>query len=239
MRWPGSLLLWFALCHVVWAADAVPPPSDAASDLEAKLTEARQLHLTNSTRSRVLAEEALALARARGDRQNEAVALVEHAIALRRQNHNGEAVQDIRQALAIVETLSSRPLLRRTLKEAGQTFWAFGDAPNATDYFQRALRLCDEDSDVGGQADAEAGLGAVAEDLHDEVRSRTHKERALTLAEKAGDISRVALFASNLGNALLDEKDYGGARKLYNRSLAVFNELGQRTNAADARADLA
>jgi signal transduction histidine kinase len=221
------------------AEPATAPATDAASDLQGKLAEARRLHMTDSTRSRELAEEALVLARARGDRESEATALVEHAIALRRQNLNSRAVQDIRQALALVESMSSRPLFRRTLKEAGHTFWAFGDEPNATDYFQRALRAAEEDGDVGGQADAEAGLGAVASDLKDAALARMHKERALQLAEKVGDPERVALYASNLGTTRFEDNDYVGARQLYERALQIFQQLDQRTNAADVRADLA
>ena len=48
-------------------------------------------------------------------------------------------------------------------------------------------RGAEEDGDIGGQSDAESGLGAVATDLKDQVRSRAHAERALALAEKAGD----------------------------------------------------
>ena len=221
------------------ATEPPAPAADAAPDLEAKLAEARRLHLTDSTRSRALAEEALTLARSRNDQKNEATALIELAIALRRQNHNGMAVQHVRQALAIAETLGARPLLSRALKEAGHTCWAFGDLPAATDYFQRALRMSEEDGDIPGQADAEAGLGAVASDLHDAPRARTHTERALTLAEKSADLGRVALYSSNLANWYFDAKDTVQARKLYERALAIFIQLDQRTAAADIRADFA
>ena len=220
------------------AAEPAAVPA-ATSDLEAKLAEARRLHLTDSTRSRALAEEALATARERNDRKHEAVALIELAIALRRQNHNGTAVQHARHALAIVETLDDRPLLRRAVKECGHTFWAFGDLPNALDHFQRALRLSEEAGDIGGQSDAHAGLGAVSNDLKDPARGREHMERALALAEKAGEGSRIALYAGNLGHSYFDAKDHAQARKLYDRALALFIQLDQRTSAADARQDLA
>lgn len=233
------VLLLVVLGRIAPLAMAAEAPTDAASDLEAKLAEARRLHMTNSTRSRTLAEEALATARERADARHEAIALIELAIALRRQNHNGIAVQHVRQALAIVETLNDRPLLRRAVKECGHTCWALGDLPNALDLFQRALRLNEEDGDIGGQSDAEAGLGAVSSDLHDAARARPHQERALALAEKVGDKTRIALYAGNLGNACFSAKDYVQARQLYERALAIFVELDQRTSAADARADLA
>jgi signal transduction histidine kinase len=223
------------------SADAIAPMMDEVADsaLDPRILAARREHLTDSTHSRALAEEALAAARAAGDRRNEAAALVEFGVALRRQNQNALAVQQLRSALAITETLGDRGMLRRTLKEAGHTFWALGDLPNATDYFQRALRLSEEDGDVGAQADAHAGLGAVATDLLDQRLARAHQEQALNLAEKAGQPSRIALYAANLGNVLLGEKDYVGARQLYERAETIFTQLGERTNRADARADLA
>lgn len=233
------VLLLVLLGRIALATAAEAPATDVASELDTKLAEARRLHMTDSTRSRRLAEEALATARERGDSRHEAIALIELAIALRRQNHNGIAVQHVRQAVAIVETLNDRPLLRRAVKECGHTCWALGDLPNALDLFQRALQLNEEDGDIGGQSDAEAGLGAVSSDLHDFARARPHQERALALAEKIGDGTRIALYASNLGNACLAAGDYAQARQLYERALAIFVELDQRTNAADARADLA
>ncbi len=227
------------LCGGALAADAPAPTVIAANDLEAKLAEARRLHLTDSTRSRKLSEEALATARERNDRTNEAVALIELSIALRRQNHNGTAVHHVRQALGMIETLGSRPLLRRALKEAGHTCWAFGDQVSATDYFQRALKLCEEDGDITGQADAHAGLGAVANDLNEPTRYRTHTERALDLAERAEDRSRIGLYASNLANWHFDAKEYAKARTLYQRAFTIFQQLDQRTNMADVRADFA
>jgi len=233
------ILLGLVSGSIARAADTPANATDPANDLEAKLAEARRLHLTDSTRSRQLAEEALETARARRDRTNEAVALIELAIALRRQNQNGVAVQHVRQALAIADTLTARPLLRRALKEAGHTCWAFGDLPNAMDHFQRALQLSEEDGDIGGQSDAESGLGAVATDLKDQVRSRAHAERALALAEKAGDRGRIALYASNLANRFFEAKDYARAHAHYERALVIFQELDQRTNVADIRADFA
>lgn len=233
------VLLGLASNLSVRAADAPTSVADRADDLEAKLAEARRLHLTDSTRSRKLAEEALETARTRQDPANEAVALIELAIALRRQNHNGTAVQHVRQALAIAETLTSRPLLRRALKETGHTCWAFGDLPKATDYFQRALRLCEEDGDIPGQTDAHAGLSAVAADLKDTVRARTHAVQALTLAEKAEDRGRIAFYASNLANSYFHEKNYAKARALYQRAFEIFTQLDQRTSVADVRTEFA
>lgn len=77
-----------------------------------------------------LAEEALTTARERKDHKNEAVALIELAIPLRRQNHNGAAIHHVRNAVELVET-AERPLLRRAMQEAGHTFWTFGDLPTA------------------------------------------------------------------------------------------------------------
>lgn len=232
-----SLALAGGACNRLVAAE--PPAAESSSDLGEKLAEARRLHLTDSTRSRELAEEALASARARGDRKNEAVALVELTIALRRQNQNGVAVRHIRSALALAETLGDRALFRRTVKEAGHTYWTFGDNATATDFFQRALQLAEEDNDLAAQSDAQGGLGVTANHLNDYVRGKRHIERAFVLAEQVGEPRRIALYASNLANALMREKDYAAARRLYERSLAIFTELDERTSAADARGDLA
>lgn len=221
------------------AAEPPPPPQNPQPDLAGKLAEARRLHLTDSTRSRQLAEEALAEARARADRRHEAIALVELAIALRRQNHNSIAIQHASQGLAIAEMLGDRTFLRRAIKEAGHTYWAFGDNATAMGHFQRALQLAEEDNDIAAQSDGHAGLGVTASDLMDPVRSRAHQERALALAEQAGEKTRIALYASNFGNTLLREKDFAGARRLFERALGIFRELNQRTNADDSRADIA
>lgn len=217
------------------AAGALAAETDKAPNTEGKIIEARRLHLTNSTRSRQLSEEALEEARAAGDRRQEAAALIELTVALRRQNHNRIATQRIDEGLKLSETLGDRPLLRRAVKEAGHTYWALADNATAVAHFQRALTMSEEDNDIGGQADAYAGLGAAAADLKNHELAMRHMKTALTLAEKAGEARRIALYSSNYGNRLLETKDYPAARAAYERSLAIFRELGQRTDADDAR----
>ena len=221
------------------AADPAAAVATPTAELESKIAEAHRLHLTNSTRSRQLAEEALAMARTQHDRKNEAVALLELTVALRRQSHNGAALQNVRDALAIVETLDDRRLLRRTLQEVGRTYWVLSDAPDATHFFQRALSLSEEDGDLSAQADAHAGLGSVAAHLGDIARSRAEKEIALQLAERSGDINRIGNYAASLGNAHLAQKNFAQARQLFERALAIAQQLQQRTEAADIRALIA
>lgn len=219
-----------------WAAvGASAAETDVAPNTVGKIAEAQRLHLTNSTRSRQLAEEALAEARAVGDRRLEAAALIELTVALRRQNHNRIATQRIDEALKISETLSDRPLLRRAVKEAGQTYWALADNATAVAHYQRALKMSEEDNDIAGQADAYAGLGVAAADLHNPALAERHMKLALELAEKAGEPRLVALYSANYGNRLFDAKNYPAARAAYERSLAIFLELGQRTDADDSR----
>lgn len=222
----------------VAATDGAKPQKDDP-DLSARLAEARRLHLTNSTRSRQLAEEALALARTREDERHEAIALVELAIALRRQNHNGIAVQHVTQGLALAEKQEDRAFLRRAIKETGHTYWAFGDNATALGHFQRALQLAEEDGDLAAQSDGHAGIGAVCNDLNDYARAKVHQKRSLELAEQAGERSRIAMYSSNFGNAAMRDQDYATARRLFERALAIFRELDRRTDADDSRADLA
>lgn len=223
-----------------WAgAGASAAETDVAPNTAGKIAESQRLHFNNSTRSRALAEEALAEARAAGDRRLEAAALIELTIALRRQNHNRIATQRIEEALKICETLGERPLLRRAVKEAGHTYWALADNATAVAHFQRALAMSEEDHDIGGQADAYAGLGAAAADLNNPALADRQMKLALELAEKAGEPRRIALYSANYGNCLYDAGDYPAARAAYERSLAIFLDLGQRTDADDARVRLA
>ena len=238
-RWLLVLLLSAnALAVSLHAAEGAS--SGTGTDaLTAQLAEARKLHLTDSTRSRQLAEEVLQQALDRGDRHLEAAAHVEVAVALRRQNHNGSAIRHIREATQAVESLDDRPLLRRTMKEAGHTYWALGDNVSATDYFQRALKLSEEDNDIPGQIDALAGLGVAASGLRDRARSAEFTKRALALAEQSGDLARIAMYGSNLAHRHVEQGDFDGARRLYQRALEIFEQLNRRTDAADARFDLA
>lgn len=229
------LLAGLALILGCAAAGSFAAETDVAPNTAGKIAEAQRLHLTNSTRSRQLAEEALAEARAASDRRLEAAALIELTVALRRQNHNRIATQRIDEALQISETLGDRPLLRRAVKEAGQTYWALADNATAVAHFQRALKMSEEENDIGGQADAYAGLGAAAADLNNPELAMRHMKTALTLAEKAGEARRIALYSSNYGNRLFEAREYPTARAAYERSLAIFLELGQRTDADDSR----
>jgi signal transduction histidine kinase len=243
-RMAGIRTLLFVLLVIgggVWsdAHGAEQTPVNPEAEITAKISEARQLHLSDSTKSRLLAEEALARARQHSLPRHEAAALVELAIALRRQNQNGAALHHMRDALLRVEALDDRALLKRTMKEAGHTYWAAGDNATATDYFQRALILAEQDNDLAGQSDAHAGLAVAASGLRDRVRSREHTARALALAEQLKDEARIAMYGSNFGNYLLREGDTEGARNQYARALAIFEKLGRRTDAADSKADLA
>lgn len=239
MRVIRHFLLVLSLCAAAGAAERSATDVAKDPDLEGRLAEARRLHLSSSSRSRAIAEEVLAEARRRGDARNEGAALVELGIALRRLNQAVAAAGHLRAALPLIEPLGERRLWRRALKEMGHTYWALGDAANATDYFQRALRASEEDNDIAGQADAVAGLSAVADDLRDAERKHALRLQALELAERAGDRARIATYASNLGNSHYDRKDYAAARACYTRALDISKELRDQGEIDDARVLLA
>lgn len=234
-----SLRFLIAIAVVTAIAAAAESSATDPGAIDTKLAEARRLHLTDSTRSRTLAEEALAAAREQKLVAQEVAALIELTIALRRQNQNGTALHHIRQALALVDSLSSRPLLMRTLKEAGHTYWAFSEPATALEYFQRALRLAEEDGSIAGQADAHAGISVATSDLGDAETSLRHRLRALEFAEQAGEPRRIAFYAGNVGNSYFERKNHPLARQYIERALAIHVEQGDRTSADDMRVALA
>jgi CHAT domain-containing protein/Tfp pilus assembly protein PilF len=155
---------------------------------------------------------ALALARARGDRDTAAFAL--HGLSIAYFNVHG----DHAQALATCE--EARDLWRsagnprgeaKALVFCGSLKMARGDFEPSRADLTRAVEVARTVHDARQELTALNDLGEIAYRRGEYVEAKTLMESALALARAAGDRQRESFILANLGRTLLDTGHYAAA----------------------------
>lgn len=99
-------------------------------------------------------------------------------------------------------------------------------------YYRLAQDLANEHNNILGLLHALNGLAVISVDLKKPVEARSYFEQAMNLISQVTAPRWQAVILTNYGNLLFLEKDYPNAERSYRQSLASWQELGDRGNAA-------
>jgi tetratricopeptide (TPR) repeat protein len=146
-------------------------------------------------------EEALAAARASGDRRNEGVALADLGIAELALGEATSALSRLEEARAILRDGGDERSEARSLLHLGRAHAALFDARAAAACFEEALELVRGQGDRRGEARVLCHVARAYLDAGDAEKAREDAQRALTLARASEDERLVARAEAVLAEA--------------------------------------
>jgi tetratricopeptide (TPR) repeat protein len=133
------------------------------------------------------AERLLEVARRRGDRRKEALALTDLGILRRTEGDAKQAATFLEEALAITRELGDRSAERDVLAHLGLAIFALGEGTRALELLEQALRDAREAGDLFAGKMALYHLGLVYASAADPASACHFFDEALTLARQLGD----------------------------------------------------
>lgn len=179
------------------------------------------------------ATEALALARAATDKQEEATALnnlgnVYYVLA-----DYSKALEHYRRALEFYEEIGNKADAAMATCNMGNIYQDLSDYAKALEYYSCALKLNEELDNKVGMAMDIGNIGTLYYSLLDYPKALKYYSRALVFDEELGDKRGVARHTGNIGAVYSKISDYQKALEYYGRALALYEELGLYSGVAD------
>ncbi|MFD8379515.1 tetratricopeptide repeat protein [Streptomyces sp. NPDC059679] len=184
-----------------------------------------------------LAEQALDLFRALGDRSGEANALWDLGRVRLGGDYAG-AAELFEQALDVFRALGDRLGEANALRELGRVRWLMGAYTGVTELAEQALDLFRALGDRNGEAGSLRDLGRVLWLTGDYVGAAGLAEQALDLYRVLGNRLGEANALPELSQVRQLMGDYVGAAGLAERALDVCRDLGDRLGEANALREL-
>lgn len=220
-------------------------------------TEAEQLYVKGTAESRLLAiekyQEARALFRASGDKQQEADVLSNIGAVYQSLGDKQKAIEFFNQALPLRRAAGDRRGEAVTLNNFGVAYRSLGEMQKALEYYNQSLSLIRTLGDRENEASTLNNLGAVYRALGELQKALDAYAEALPLWQAVGSLRGEAVTLSNLGSVYRSLGEMDKALEFYNQSLAraraardrriegttlnnigiAYKELGNRQKALD------
>lgn len=120
------------------------------------------------------------------------------------------------------------------LNQLGEAYLDLGNAPEAREYLEEALKLVLNRDNSSLKADIYRNLGRAYEYLGKYQEELTYYQQSLAICKEIGDRKGEAKSYKGLGNAYDYLAKYQEALTHYQQSLAIFKEIGDRKGEATA-----
>ncbi|MGH2616832.1 MAG: tetratricopeptide repeat protein, partial [Thermomicrobiales bacterium] len=179
-------------------------------------------------RAAALFDDAMALARQRGDRSGVAEALDGLGRVASYRGDAATARAMYGQAIAIHQELGDRWGAAKSLYFSGVAAAIQGADPAALPLLTEAREMFREVHDLGGIADSTGMLGLAALGQGDDVAARSLVEEAHAMMRDLGDRPGAAQTLSVLGHIVFGQGQHISARALYGDALAILADLDDR-----------
>jgi eukaryotic-like serine/threonine-protein kinase len=196
------------------------------------------LRLSRGKDAEAALREALATARAAGDKRLEGEVLVSLGRAADEQGEVASALRWSQTALGVLSRSGNRKGMASALNLLGQIAWRRGDLDEAEKKFRASLAILQKMREPQSQAARLNNLGLVAAERGDAQRAAGLYRRALELARQSGarDIQQGTL--TNLGMAAVHAGDLAAAQSFHRQALALSEELKDPSSQAMALLNL-
>jgi len=172
------------------------------------------------------------LAQAGGDILTRALALQCAAVLARLQGDDEQAVALSEDALALRRQSGDKKSIANSLGNLGILAELRGEYERTRALYEEALSLRREVGDRWGMANSLQDLAIVAHLQHDDGRAGALHEESLARYRELGDTLGIAIALLNLGELEQDRGDYTKAMALHRESLVVRHELGDTPGTA-------
>ena len=178
--------------------------------------------------SRLMATEALAIAREQGDGRTEADAEFVLAVDFWERRELDSAGAAFTAARRLNEAAGHAPGVAAAVAGLGSVAWAREDYSTARQLFEESLAVRERAGDQHGMAVSLNNLAvlAISEGRHDDVRALS--EQSLRISRELGDTEGIAAALHHLSEAAEALGDVDTAVALAQESLQLGRELGDR-----------
>ncbi len=144
------------------------------------------------------------------------------------------AAEDYRKSLTIAEKIHNGRLIGNALANQAVIYGHLGDYARALTDLKRTYDISERLGDKRGVVIGLINMGSLFSWQGDVAQAEDYTQRAATLADAAGLKPLSAIASLNLGEAAQLRGDLGLAMTRFERSVAQFKELGDRSNLASA-----
>jgi tetratricopeptide (TPR) repeat protein len=177
-------------------------------------------------------EQSLALARALGDKRNEATTLNNIGLVWRQLGEYQKALDYYEQALPMRREVGDKGGEAATLTNIGAAWSALGDKQKALDFFEQALPLLRAVGNKSVEATTLNNIGAVWDALGDKQKALDYFELALPLLRAVGNKTVEATTLNNIGAVWSALGDKHKALDYYNQALPLRRAVGDKSGEA-------
>ncbi|HEX2909208.1 MAG TPA: tetratricopeptide repeat protein [Chloroflexia bacterium] len=157
----------------------------------------------------------------------------------RKQDDSAEAVNLLKESLALRRRLGQPREIAQTLNNLGVVAYHMGDLKLAQHYYEESLALKYRLGDKRSIGLSLNNLGEVARETGELNRAIELFEEGLALLRAAGDSQNTAGVLLNLGVACGEQGDYGRSALLLTESLELLSRLGDKFHMAETLEQLA
>jgi len=181
-----------------------------------------------------MAQEAVRISTAAGERIEVARALTVMGIVRFDQGNFSEAARVYNQALVIQREVGDKRGAATALNNIANALGEQGDLAGSVKMLEEALTMFRE---VGDRHSTAAVLGSIAArtiQQGDLARGRTILRQGLSASREIGDQERTATALYNLGEVLRFQGDLKQARKTYEQALSLSKSIGDQSGVAYA-----
>ncbi|MBL7999080.1 MAG: tetratricopeptide repeat protein [Candidatus Kapabacteria bacterium] len=132
------------------------------------------------------------------------------------------------------ETLNKNATLRAcATRILGVIAWQRGNFTTSLEFYNDALKICEETHDRKGIAKTLGNIGNVHRNLSDYPRALEYLGKALALDEELGNKAGVAIHFGSIGIVHAEISDYPRALEYMGVALALDEELGNKVGVAN------
>jgi tetratricopeptide (TPR) repeat protein len=173
-----------------------------------------------------VADEALVLATAMGDRGTQGWSHAALAEIARKQGRFDDATSRLDAARAAFEEIGADDGTGQVLHLAGTLAAQRGDYDAAQARYEESLVIRERLEDRASMGGLYSNLGVIAEYRGDYASARAFNERALAIRTEVGDRWAIGVSQNNLGMIALHEGEFDEAGRRFEESMRLNREVG-------------
>ena len=180
-------------------------------------------------------EQAIAIARELGAKDNLSGALNNAGNILRRLNRQDEARRNFEECLSIAVQLNNRAQIARSHLTLASLAFDEGNLLSASDHNQQALSMANSLNDARLKAGVLQHVGDMKEAQGDLAAARQAYEESIALSRTLKAQQYIADGAATVADIAREQKDYGAANRSWSEAMEYYRSQKQKSELWDAQ----
>ena len=186
---------------------------------------ARQYPLDQSTKIKMFADSALALAKKINWVKGQAEALNNIGDALTFESNIKEAIEKNETAVKLFESINDKIGIANSYRKIGIAYYKLSDFPKSFDYFSRALKIFQSLDNDEGTAKSLGHIAALYGTFGNQEKALEYFNEALKISEKMNNKYETAIHLGNIGVTYENLKKYDLSLRYYKKAVDIFRDI--------------